>query len=327
MYGGCLRTFGLATLGLSFLLTVGLLTALSTWLNGLPGNKVQKTLTQEIVAVLVQLLTGIAAFTVLYLVAFFSNRWIVTGARLSKRRLQIRDVDHDKPYVVYLRSFVTDGESSIRRDKNANQSLVRIKQLEEVLAEAVSGVGPLLAIGSPSEPLPQLGAERVYLDQTDWQPIVLKLIQRSQLAIIRIGTTPGVLWEVENCIKFLPPSRVLLMLPSNIGSETRRETYQSFLTLTQALFSQPLPSECGDGTFIRFNEAWRGSFTRRSTRSVFANTQARLVREELSPVFEGIGLKFTERGCLYHYCRLVFLTILGCVLFVFCLVALATMLT
>lgn len=322
--GKCLRAIGVAALGLGGLVTIGLLTTLSIWLDGLPGNEVEKTITQEIVGGIVQVLAGATVVTILYLVAFFANRLIVKGGRLSKRRLRVRDIDHDKPFVLYLRSFVTDGESSIRKNPAANNSIVRIKQLEEVIAEAVSSVGPLFAIGSPSEPLPHLGAERVYLDQSEWQPVVIKLIQETQLAIIRIGTTPGVLWEVENCVKLLPPSRVLLILPTNIDSELRRETFQSFLILTQAVFSKPLPSECGDGTFIRFSETWESAFTRRSTRSLLANTQARLMREELSSVFESIGVTFSERGCLYHYCRLVFLTIVAFILAILGLVALGS---
>lgn len=74
-------------------------------------------------------------------------------------------------------------------------------------------VGPFVAIGRPGEPLPELGAARVYVGDTEWQDRVRQLMSSAQLVVLRGGGTAGLQWEVQNVFANVSPERIVFLLP------------------------------------------------------------------------------------------------------------------
>ncbi len=146
---------------------------------------------------------------------------VVGGWRLWQRSRRYEALDADqamardpRPPVLYLRSFADDGLAMI--DAGGRSMSARIMQLlapitpEQEMADILDRVGPLVAIGKPGEPLPELGAARLYVGHDRWQSKVRELMQAARLVVIRVGSSPGVLWEVDQALQGLPRPRLVL---------------------------------------------------------------------------------------------------------------------
>ncbi|GHF35309.1 hypothetical protein GCM10018790_11340 [Kitasatospora xanthocidica] len=151
--------------------------------------------------------------------------------------------------VLYLRSF-GDDEGPVQLDDGADLTL---HTREEQLASALGAIGPVIAVGRPGERLPQLGAARFYLPLDDWKPTVLRLMDLSQLIVLRLGQGDGLWWEVEQVRTTQPARKLVLLLPGGESAlAARLNTY----------LPEPLPpGELGAGgewvsTVIVFDDAW-----------------------------------------------------------------------
>ncbi len=133
---------------------------------------------------------------------------------VSAEQLLARD---PRPPVVYLRSFEADSELVLRPAGFWNRvATVFFDYMvtfspEQELAEILNRVGPVIAIGKPGEPLPELGAARLYVGDADWKAKVTDMIARSRLVIIRAGSTPNLQWEIEQTMTRVPRRQILFV--------------------------------------------------------------------------------------------------------------------
>jgi len=123
-----------------------------------------------------------------------------------------------RPPVIYLRSFRDDGERLVRgyatpsRLLSAISSALVIVSPEQELALNLRRIGPVIAIGKPGETLPELGAARLYAPHDRWQEIVFGLLDRAAMVVVRVGTSAGVLWEVDQVLARVPRSRTVFLI-------------------------------------------------------------------------------------------------------------------
>lgn len=110
--------------------------------------------------------------------------------------------DYGLPYVLYLRSFDADSHGA-----RVHGWLTE----EEQLAEALTPIGRVIAVGRPGERLPSVGATRLYFADREWQGNVARLIADARLVVIRAGQTPGLIWEAQWLAAHAAPQRVLLL--------------------------------------------------------------------------------------------------------------------
>jgi hypothetical protein len=77
--------------------------------------------------------------------------------------------------------------------------------LEELIVQECTGLGPVVAIGDPTDPLPPLGVSRMYCSGETWQETVNGLIQESARIVIAVdssaaigpeGVPTGLAWEI-----------------------------------------------------------------------------------------------------------------------------------
>lgn len=118
-----------------------------------------------------------------------------------------------RPPVLYLRSFKDDGEASIDEKSRLYRrvfALIGVRTPEQELADILDHVGPVIAIGKPGEPLPELGAARLYVSHDAWQDRVTALMQQAGLIVIRVGHSAGVLWEIERGLALVPRHKLTL---------------------------------------------------------------------------------------------------------------------
>jgi Holliday junction resolvase-like predicted endonuclease len=152
---------------------------------------------------------------------------------LRKRLAKTVDevLSENKAPVLYLRSFLDDTVAAKRE--------VTLLTEEEELNKAFEHIGPMIAIGRPGETLPEVGAARAYFTDDKWQAAVHHYMDISCLIVLRAGLSQGLIWEIQNSIQRLDPSKLILLIPFE------KEAYDQFRTRVQSLFPKPLPDHPG----------------------------------------------------------------------------------
>lgn len=133
-----------------------------------------------------------------------------------------------RPPIVLLRSFADDGQFfppistgvATTASPGYQESLTRF---EAEFARYLAPFGPLVAIGEPGEPIPQLGAARAYVDDTKWKAVVDDLIDRSGLVLMIAGDTPGVQWELKEVLQEDHWRKLILLMPPRNPSDLKIE--------------------------------------------------------------------------------------------------------
>jgi hypothetical protein len=227
------------------------------------------------------------------LLAFLGIIFSYLGVRLVNRGkrhfvpIGLAELKKDpRPPVLYLRPFTQDGSvnlmtaSAVRRGmadkgfwRQALTILIRFfDTYEQFISLAFKKFGPVVAIGDPTEGLPELGAIRIYVGMDgDWQQMVSKLASKASHVILQIGKSDGLMWEVQYVIDHVRPEQLILFLPNQNAKFTtrlirrdnfqkreqeRQDVYQVFRTKTQDFFPKPLPVKIGSAMFIYFDRDW-----------------------------------------------------------------------
>ena len=137
----------------------------------------------------------------------------------------------DRTPVLYLRSFLDDELAA----KSGGYLITE----EEQLNKAFEHIGPMIAIGRPGEPLPEVGAARSYFTDDKWQAAVHHYMDISRLIVLRAGLSPGLIWEIQNSIRRLNASKLIVLIPFE------KDAYDQFRARVQSLFPKPLPDHPG----------------------------------------------------------------------------------
>ena len=251
------------------LLAVGIASFISPWL-GLPGWFVG--------------LLSLGAASVLKRFQTRAKRMVSIGAATKLQQ-------DPRPPVVYLRSFAKDAHSS---------------SFEERLLRELDVVGPVIAIGRPGETLPPLGAYRLYPKPDQWREAVVRLMQLSGAVVLRGGKTEGVLWETARAREYVPPERLLIMLPGTNPEEPGyahsekeparlEERYREFRELVQGNFPKGLPERSDGAGFVCFDVDWNPRLIGRTR----TETRERPRRGGVCPrrlqFRRGVGLRLRRR--------------------------------
>jgi len=161
------------------------------------------------------------------LMAFGGVALFIGGGLLLRRGMKYSapsggdSLAHDRRQpIVYLRSFADESDDYRLASFLRGAFGLRISadippwasQEQLLLAKYLSKIGPYVAIGRPGEPLPELGAHRIYVGG-EWEERILTLLRRARFVVIRAGSTSGLHWELGQIMAALEPSRVLMILP------------------------------------------------------------------------------------------------------------------
>ena len=92
------------------------------------------------------------------------------------------------------------------------------------------------AANRPGDRLPEVGANRIYVPDSEWASVLLRLMGEAAGVIIRIGPGHGLDWEIRQALHRLPPERLLIVLPRD------EYTYAAFRVQFGPLIPQPLPT-------------------------------------------------------------------------------------
>jgi hypothetical protein len=182
-----------------------------------------------------------------------------------------------RPPIVYLRTFDFDRS---RRQAVARSEMFK-RTYEERLARALRSIGPFVALGDPSDELPELGAVRLYPDNADWQQAAMNLTGTAGTIVLHVGDSPSLAWEVEHVVGLGQPERMILSLATGLdGAEgiivsalegTKR--YDTFRDKLGHWFPQGLPADIGSSRFLYFEADWTPrAYVRSDLRHLYARS-------------------------------------------------------
>lgn len=139
---------------------------------------------------------------------------------ISLSELMISD---QRSPVLFLRSFKDDSVDLSSADQNLLGKIYHVGadklNLDKVILLELSSVGPVIAIGNPSDPRPPFGAARAYLSNSDWQVTVSTLAQQAKIIVLCVDNTEGVLWEIEHLIERDYLDKTLFIIPPRLKFE------------------------------------------------------------------------------------------------------------
>lgn len=119
-----------------------------------------------------------------------------------------------RPPILFLRSFSDDPKVTAA----AGITYEGLAQLidfsvETRLANDFMRFGPFIAIGSPQETVPQIGAARVKLSDDAWQAAVTRWMETSSAIVMYAGTTHWVGWELKRVIEGSFAEKLIILFP------------------------------------------------------------------------------------------------------------------
>jgi TM2 domain-containing membrane protein YozV len=152
-----------------------------------------------------------------------------------------------RPPVVFLRSFQDDDRILLRPPGLSGRLIsllfgyIMAISPEQELAMIMSCIGPVVAIGKPGEPLPELGAARLYVGDDEWRDTIGNLIRTARLVLIRAGSTQNLWWEIEQALTLLPLQRVLLV---SLETDAQTDAFdRRFASTFGAPIAPPAPQD------------------------------------------------------------------------------------
>ncbi|WP_433272921.1 hypothetical protein ACQPZF_17690 [Actinosynnema sp. CS-041913] len=219
-------------------------------------------------------------------------------------------------YSLYLRTFGDDDRlaspQSFSPVKRALRGTLITELPEEVhLVDALSTADdPMVAVGRPGEPTPQVGALRMYLPD-DWQPPVRELIRGARHVALTLGWGEGTLWELGEAMRLLKPERLILVVAMD-RTEYERFRVRSAAVLAAHARAHPrdngqswtpprLPDWGGSGelrspiqALIHFSLDWVGTFEPVRRYSPVHNSLRIAIMVAAHPAFRRLG--YPPRG-------------------------------
>jgi len=117
-------------------------------------------------------------------------------------------VDKRKP-ILFLRSFEDDEKVKF----GSSEKAILDFSLETRLLNHFAGFGPFIAIGSPKDPIPQIGAARAVLSDSEWQPRVMGWMSEASVIVMYSGKSKWVTWELAKLVNTERVAKLILMIP------------------------------------------------------------------------------------------------------------------
>ena len=125
---------------------------------------------------------------------------------------EVRARDPRKP-ILLLRSFQDDAIQMNHRFQTRIGDVEQPRRFEQQIAGMLEAFGPLIAVGRPGEALPQIGAARAYLSESEWQPAVLRWIDEAVFIAMVAGATEWIRWELGRILEMGRVRHLMILVP------------------------------------------------------------------------------------------------------------------
>jgi hypothetical protein len=230
----------------------------------------------------------VAVFAAFYTIAFprLANL-ILRGRRMRAPRALDVLSRGDRAPVVLLRCF--DDDDLIDPSFPGTYSIAP-GRYEDRLVKALRRIGPAVALGRPGEPVPELGAAKLYVNNEYWQEAIRYLLEKAGAVVAIVGKSQGLWWEIELALSRIPPDKLIFFFPYPAAEKVRHSylrtiflqhpifgkwfrrsmipemeaererRYQSFRERFGPMFKGPLPPTLGSFRFLHIDSQGRPRF-------------------------------------------------------------------
>lgn len=140
---------------------------------------------------------------------------------IARRKIEKLSTDERRP-ILYFRPFSEDKAQTRAEHWIPDDFLAAIVNYpiapkfaannEQQLASVLAPIGPMVALRRPGEWLLRSGAARISAPDDKWMDTVDSWLARTQLVILRAGTTEGLWWEKIRAFKTVGAEKILLLL-------------------------------------------------------------------------------------------------------------------
>jgi hypothetical protein len=155
---------------------------------------------------------------------------------------------------------------------------------EQVMAEALSAYGPLIAIGRPGEKLSPLGAARLWVEHGEWQREVDSLLEKCSRVVMVLGWCQGedgLAWELRRLCGLATPQKIAIVVPPVEEKEVQRR-WERFRVVSAG----KVPPYQGGEILLTFGHGWEPIVARTvQSRESLRSEGARIYPEQLSTAF------------------------------------------
>jgi hypothetical protein len=196
--------------------TNALLASLTTWMKVLLLTFVALFTAVLIIAFVELIASGFEGFgpvewaalvlvpVLMVILAFYVLRAHRKTSSYAKRlRPSLQNAANGRPRVLYLRPFQEE-----HRLFAGSQTLAEF--LGDVIAEQI---GPLIALGNPTDRIAPDGAERHYYEDDEWQSAVERLATEAPCIVAATSASPNTAWELRRVLELGLERRLYLLSP------------------------------------------------------------------------------------------------------------------
>lgn len=153
--------------------------------------------------------------------------------------------------VVFLRSFLDDQVALPRSWRPISDFLLqpgmKIDGLDQLLLREGFSVGPVVALGKPSDPYPPYGAARGYFAHENWQGAVKQLCLNARSIVICVDDSEagGVWWELEYLTEAQLLDKTLVLLHPRFRAQAENQNFIDRMRESAPGFASNLASVAG----------------------------------------------------------------------------------
>lgn len=190
----------------------------------------------------------------------------VRGLNMHRRSLssieKIGSINiEDEKYIIFLRDFKIDKIKARPKNVKLNffDSVLGIN-VEQYLEKYLPKHIVFIALGSPNDYIPTLGAKKIYLPDKEWKDYAANYIQNATLIVILEGISEGLQWELSYIRENILPNQVkIISLPkefkkySLLTGKQKKQVFKRFL----AKYNYVVENEIEEGKLISFDKNWK----------------------------------------------------------------------
>lgn len=211
----------------------------------------------------------------------------------------VREWDARAP-IAFLRSFNQDDErlavTGGDRFARVPAGISRSRTLDELLLEHGSPYGPVIAIGDPRDPVPPLGAARVFVPErgNGWQDVVRGLVDASKCVVMCPNTGRGVQWELDLIASSTSRLNVIFLASPELS---RADTLALFARLVLSL-----PEIAADQTPIAAYAQQGGAWRVLTAKTLTLNAYTAALNTSVQALFglEGVAIEAVSSTSQQH---------------------------
>jgi hypothetical protein len=168
-----------------------------------------------------------------------------------------------------------------------------------LIAEVFAEFGPIIGFEEPTEDLPQAGIPSIDLGSEHWKSVFERTVDDSQVVLLTLGATSGLLWELDRIVQIGALNKVALVVPIERDAESYKDRWSAFLEQASCVRGLRLPTTVpSEVYYVTFSPSGRPRFWRGDFDSMWKLLDWKVLRRIMDPSYPYTALApLVHRAC------------------------------